>query len=448
MAEGETEAVVEEQAAPPAEEPTAPQGFQVPDAVAQAFLNGDLAIIAGAGVGVDAAFPFTFAEDVIAELQLNPEGMAFPDVMSAYERRHGRIGLLERIKERLDYVKSFPELNDEATRFHRELSSAYTVNDIYTTDWDDSFERECGAVPFAADRDWAFWRLSGRKVFKIHGGLSSPASLIATDADYSQCYGKLDHSIVWEKLEQMLEPKTIVFVGFGFHDTDFNAMCGAFHHRMKQLIERSYVVTEDDAEPSQVAGMMQTLRVDPLTFVQKLKELYPPEDFVADDRFEGISDFKEDVRVEREQMIEEGDIREDGEMLLAAAYQDGLLHTCEHIEANRADGRYSSRRYVDQKIAGYGQLREMKVQAKHYEDVAYIDGSVNGLSFLLADDDEREKTPLYYVFGHEGPLTTLEQFRQAAGQAESLDAEAHERGTERAASLEPGAEYRHSTSLF
>lgn len=448
MAEGEPDAVGEEQLDPGATETVeAPAEFQVPEAVADALLGGNLAIFAGAGAGIDAAFPFTFAQDVMGELGLDPAGdLAFPDIMTAYEQRNGRIALLERIKERSDYVKSFRELDEDASRFARELSSAFTIDTIYTTDWDDTFERACGAVAFAAERDWAFWRFGARKVFKLHGSVNSPASIVATDADYRQCYGGLDTSLVWEKLETTLKTKTVVFVGYGFHDADFNSICGAIAHRMEELIERCYVVTLDDSEPSPVAGHMHILRTDPLTFVRKLKECYPAGDYVPDERFEAISDFREDVRMERAQMLEHGDL--DGETLLAAAYQDGLIHACDHIESNKPNGRYSFRGYTDRKVEMYAELRRAKLEAKEYEDVAYVDGYVNGLAFLTADDAEREAIPLYVVFGHDGTLSSHEEFREAAARAASLDADAHEHAEQRAAALPAGTRYQHSTFIF
>jgi SIR2-like domain len=426
------------------------EAFEVPGPLAEAFRRGDLVIFAGARVGTGSVFPSTLAQEIAAELGLDPgAGMAFPDVMSAYEARHGRMGLLERIKERLDYARSFSELEEAASRFHRELASAFTISEIFTTDWDDLFERECAATPFAAERDWAFFRFGQRKVFKLHGSITSPSSVVATDADYTRCYGSLEHSMIWEKLETMLASKTVAFVGYSFRDIDFNALCGALEHRMgEKILTRCYVVTTDEDEPSAIASHMHLLRTEAQNFVQKLKECYDQDEFIPDERFEAISDFREDARVERQHMLDQGEMGEDAEMLHAGSYQDGLIHACEHIEANRAAGRYSSRAYVTGKIEMYRELYEAKLEAKAYEDVAYIAGYVNGLAFLPAGDDERASTPMYFVFGHEGGLATHEEFREAASRASSLHPEAHEHGERLAAALPAGAVFQHSTFLF
>ena len=44
------------------------------------------------------------------------------------DRPDGRQRLLERILARLRYVESFPELYQQATRFHRELSTLFYVD--------------------------------------------------------------------------------------------------------------------------------------------------------------------------------------------------------------------------------------------------------------------------------------------------------------------------------
>lgn len=428
---------------PPEPEPE----FEIPEQLAEAFRAGEVVVFAGAGVSTAAVFPFTLSEEVAAEMP--PGGlMSFPELMGAYEAQEGRMGLLERIKERLEYAKSFPELDREATRFHRELSSAFTISEMVTTNWDDYFERACGATPFTTERDWAFWRFGTRKVFKLHGSITSPATVVATAEDYKRRYEDLLEGLIGEKLEIMLRKKTVVLVGYAYRDDDFNGLCDMFERRMKALLPRVYVVTRDDERPPDAVAKMNVLRTDEFEFLEKLKQCYAEGELLPDERFEGLLDLREDVRVERALMLEEGEMREDPEMLFAASYQEGLIHACEHITANKPSGEYPRRRFTEDKIEMYRELAQEKLEAGQYEDVAYIEGYLGGLTFLLADDDERESVTPYFVFGHAGELVTHEDFRKAASTAPQLDAEAHEHGVRMAAELEPGAVYRHTTFIF
>jgi hypothetical protein len=80
-------------------------------------------------------------------------------------------------------VRSFPTIDREAGSFASELSSVFPITEIVTTNWDDYFERNCAAQAFVTEADWAFWKSSDRKVFKLHGSISNPGSIIATEDD-------------------------------------------------------------------------------------------------------------------------------------------------------------------------------------------------------------------------------------------------------------------------
>ena len=69
---------------------------------------------------------------------------------------YARGELLRLIKSHFDYFSSFPELYNIATRFHRELSTIWQLENIITTNWDTFFEDECAAIPFVSAKDFAF----------------------------------------------------------------------------------------------------------------------------------------------------------------------------------------------------------------------------------------------------------------------------------------------------
>jgi NAD-dependent SIR2 family protein deacetylase len=169
--------------------------FTLPEAVVADCHAGRLAIFAGAGISTEGrgVLPRTFYQDICASLAVDPEkAKPFPDVMSAFVARpNGRRLLLRKIRDRLAYVHSFAEIYGNATRFHSELATLYLADVIVTTNWDDYFERECGATPFVAPEDFAFWDVPGRKVFKLHGSVNSYSSLVATRPDYEACFERM-----------------------------------------------------------------------------------------------------------------------------------------------------------------------------------------------------------------------------------------------------------------
>lgn len=99
--------------------------FDMPPELVSAALSGDLVIFAGAGISTESRRTYggTFADRIARELGLD-EAPSFPELMTAYEQAHGRAQLLQRIRARIDYVDSFPELRRLVTRFHHELATA------------------------------------------------------------------------------------------------------------------------------------------------------------------------------------------------------------------------------------------------------------------------------------------------------------------------------------
>ena len=163
--------------------------FEIPDHLLDQLKKGNVVIFAGAGISTETsnAFRCTFYDEIRTELALNPKNKPpFSTLMSMYcKRPDGRRDLLEKLRSRFEYIAAFPELLRAATRFHQEISTLFHVDTFITTNWDDYFERYCGATPFVTAEDFAFWNVPGRKVFKIHGSVSNYGSIIATDEDFS-----------------------------------------------------------------------------------------------------------------------------------------------------------------------------------------------------------------------------------------------------------------------
>jgi hypothetical protein len=101
--------------------------FEIPDDLYENFVTGNVVLFVGAGVSTETRglFPFKLYDDICDELGMSPTtAVPFPDVMSTYcAKPNGRANLLRKIKDRLDYVISFPTLYRQATAFHRELST-------------------------------------------------------------------------------------------------------------------------------------------------------------------------------------------------------------------------------------------------------------------------------------------------------------------------------------
>jgi hypothetical protein len=95
----------------------------------------------------------------------------------------------------------------------------------------------------------------------------------------------------------------------------------------------------------------------------------------------------------------------------------------------------------------YEDLYDERAEEGVWHTVAYIEGYMNGLCFLLASDEDRKKMPLYYVAGYEGDLRKPEEYKEAAPKFEELNSKTYEYARGEAAKLAPGVVFQHMPSI-
>lgn len=111
--------------------------FVLPDDLFEALVSNELVIFAGAGVSTENenVFPSTLYEDILEELGYSSgKDISFSEAMSEYCKKvGGKQELINRIRARIDYAHSFPELYNSATRFHQQLAKIPCIKEIVTT---------------------------------------------------------------------------------------------------------------------------------------------------------------------------------------------------------------------------------------------------------------------------------------------------------------------------
>lgn len=403
----------------------------LPDFLLQELLSDRVVLFAGAGISTENknVLPSTFYEEIRLELNADDkEAISFSDLMARYcAQPNGRANLLRKIRHRLEYIRSFPELYRVATRFHSELSTLYFIQSIITTNWDDYFERECGAIPFVTPEDFAFWSIPERKVFKIHGSISNFGSIVATTGDYNNCYDHLEKGVLGSSLKMMLATKTILYVGYSFRDEDFIRMHSILRKEMGELIPHGFIVTLDrEGEARYIELGLTPIFTDAAHFISVIKQHFIQDGhMLGDDIFEEVLDELCAVQEVHLHLFDEFDISESPDIIFAASYQDGLIHAFERILALKNSGYYSHKCNINAALRGYYNLRRDKLKSKKYQDVAYIDGYMNGLLFLIVDHGACESLPVYYVFGAKEQPKSLDEFSELRRQAFDLHKSAY-----------------------
>jgi SIR2-like protein len=402
----------------------------MPSQLVDAVEKGDLVVFAGGGISTEdrVVMPTTFYERIADEIHRNKSNsLDFPGLMSKFcEQPNGRQKLLTRITERFSYIESFPELYNGATEFHRQLSTIFQIENIITTNWDAFFERECGATPYVSPEDFALWELPGRKVFKIHGSVNNVGSIVATTDDYTNCYERLETGLMGSVLKTLLATKTVVYIGYSFQDTDFVKIHELLTSEMKGMRPHSYLITLDDSTKAR----FEKTGITPIVtagkhFLVRLKEhLVAEEQMLPDTVFKGVFEAYERV-IAAHRFVSSVDLRKYPTAILTLTYQDGLMHALSRILARRRTGEYSNAHNIHHRLEGYETFRSQEVRKKAYEEIAYVDGYLNGVFFLVADSAARRGLPVYYVFGRKDQPSTKDDYRKLLKKAESTHRSAY-----------------------
>lgn len=406
--------------------------FELPSEIVDACKAGNLIVFAGAGVSTESVsvYKHTFYQEIKDELKIPKEKqISFSKLMSLYcAPPRSRKDLLQAIKKRIDYVKTFPELYDAATEFHRELSTIPHLDEIFTTNWDDFFERECAATPIVTGQDFAVLHdVPGRKVFKLHGSIYNYGSIVATEDDYRKCYRRLSTGIIGAELKLILMSKTLVFLGFSFDDEDFKRLYQLLSKDIAGLMPRSYLVTLDERAKEKLDAL--GINAIPITtsagfFVKKLKEkLVKVKFMLSGQQYEGIIEILEEVLKEHGK-ISAINIFEHPDSLYSQWYQDGLQHAFERLLATKNSGENSCGHHMVNVIESYEILVKDCLHAGNYPDVAYFTGYQTGLIWFLSDNKRRRSMPMYFLFRC-GDIKDFDQYITKEKKAAKLHKSAH-----------------------
>lgn len=400
--------------------------FTLPEHLFSELRAGNVVIFAGAGISTEGArtLPKTLYAEICESLGEDPEKAgAFPEVMTRFVAQpNGRRLLLRKIRDRLAYVDGFAEIRRHATRFHRELSTIHHAEIIVTTNWDDYFERECGATPFITAEDFAFWDVPGRRVFKLHGSVQSYGSIVATRSDYDACFERLKAGLIGSNLRMMLATKTVLYVGFSFRDDDFVRLHDMLSAEMGGLRPQSYIVTLDRGSDQRFKEHnLIPIYTEAAYFLECVKSrLVAETDMFPDDIYSGIVDILDDVNATHLETSALVDLQKYPEAIYTLFYQDGLHHALERILTLRKSGYYSHACNPRNVISTYEKLRKEALKAGNYPRVAYIEGYLNGHMAFVLPEDGRKHLPKYFVFGYEPAIRSLSGLKRALKQAPTL----------------------------
>ena len=393
--------------------------FELPIEIIEAAQKNELVLFCGAGISTEGkqVLPFSLYDLIKNELNAEDEDISFSQLMQLYcDKPDGRKKLLKKIKERFDYISSFPEIERRATAFHQELSIIYQIRTIITTNWDTYFEDYCGATPITIPDDYAFWDDSSRFVLKIHGSINNLSSIIATTSDYEEQFTKFQNGIIGSTLKHILATKTVVFIGYSFRDEDFNQIIKYLNNEMGEIYPHIYVVTLDEAIYQHLNYKNASYIITSGTyFLHKLKlSLIELGEIINSNLIPKLS-YLLDKICNLHTKISSIDIHLNPEVIFTLSYQDGVIHAFERCLKKYKTGEYCQPFKLNKIAQKYEILIQKWHEKNNFWEEAYYEGYLNGLTLIgiieknynLVDD-----FPFFYLPNAKVPLTTYDIYME------------------------------------
>jgi HEPN domain-containing protein len=222
---------------------------EIPQPLISDISEGRCLPFVGAGFSMNAKLPSDmrmpdwYALAQILSKEANTDNSLSPPVIAQnYERRFGRVQLIESIRKTLHPGQAKPGLA------HRSFV-ALPFDTIYTTNFDllleDAYD-EVGRpfrslvgelqLPFHAGR-------TASSIIKMHGDLRHEEHITVTEKDYEQFLDK--YPVVATHLSSMLITRTPLFLGYSLSDPDFQNIRNIVRSRLGQFERMAYVIQFD-----------------------------------------------------------------------------------------------------------------------------------------------------------------------------------------------------------
>jgi len=322
-----------------------------PVAVAESFvsriyedmLRGICVIFAGAGSTTERRRQGTPSfYDQVKEKSGYPseaDAPSFPVLMQYFcdhvdGGRHNRL-----ITEAISRIEHFCAQGEEkwlAMSFTEPIAEIPYLNRFVTTNWDPFLERALDVlVPMVEDRDLAFWDDRKRQVLKIHGCITRPYSVVATQSDYDACMKQ--NPLIFNKLKDLMATKTFLFVGYSMRDADFQEVWNGITATLGHFTKLAYAV-DFDATPEAVSFWkergIELVKTSDILFVRALRTRLEKKNLIPSEKLlEFMRRARRQVASTHAKMGQESHGK-----LASAMYQDGLLHALGDVLTSTALG--------------------------------------------------------------------------------------------------------------
>lgn len=145
---------------------------------------------------------------------------------------------------------------------------------IITTNYDTLFEeaygREISTILLNSDLPLATKRT---KLYKIHGDIKRPETILITQADYTNFFRKQDKPL-WNKVKSLMAEKTVIFLGYSLADQNINYLFDNILTEVGDSRKEHYLIAPSMPEHSQNALVKKGIHYIDMTAETFIKKVH------------------------------------------------------------------------------------------------------------------------------------------------------------------------------
>jgi len=411
----------------------------MPKEIIKAYCEERLIIFAGAAISTEGTLPFpvTLYEDVKQSLNIKTN-LPFDQMMEKFVYRFGRKKLLKVIFDKIDYIKSFNDIYGFSTEFHRELSKLHYIRNIITTNWDSFFEEYCSAIPVVERYDLKLVELNQRFVYKLHGSINFPRSMIITFHDTLQNKKKLTSGSFFSHLKKMFESNLILFIGYSFRDDDINTLLS----RIKKI--NGYIINKSNVKQKFLSSK-KWIKTDANHFIHRLNLELTKKGYLLSENLlnQMYPTLKTTLNIHHNKTSSISH-KKQPTILFSLAYQDGLIHAYQRVILKYKTGEYLNP-HIHVLFAKYFDIRITKCEQNKFLDVAYIDGYLNGLNSYLTG---KKPQSYFYIYDYKKPIKNIKILLKKINSQKIINKNAYKHVLEYSKKIHASIVYQHTPFLF
>jgi len=208
----------------------------------------EVVLFVGAGFSIDAGYPSgdslrkiiyddlndSEKEEINEHLQLSELTEEFVQI------RGSRNSLIRILKDVYGIVPT------EISK-HQKIKSIPHFGNIITTNYDTLFETVYSKnynLVFK-DADCSYIDKLKTNIFKIHGDLSAPDSVIITKSDYRHYFDINKNTIFWNKISDLLASNSVLFIGYSFEDDNIISILEKINARLGSNRKEMFLIAPD-----------------------------------------------------------------------------------------------------------------------------------------------------------------------------------------------------------